>query len=545
MRLRFSLQKVYVNYKQYRNSQKSRKPLLTGLLIGLWITLLPIASYATAWDPQFYNPKPADDDLILPMPCDGSLVLKKVFTPTSKPLDDIKILLGSDQKEFGFAEYATPNYISGSFSDANSTKKERYFVIGKYEITSLQYQAVMNDICPTAALPLIFPITNISWFDAVAFTDRYSQWLLKNGHLKNSLAQGYIRLPTNSEWEYAARGGSKVTESEFREVHFPMQGNLENYAWFSGAKSANGKLQLIGRLSPNQLDIYDMLGNASEMMFDPFRMNKLNRYHGQQGAITVRGGSYLTPESSITSAFRIEKPYYDGNSVYKGKDVGFRVVLTTQVMNAAVSIAELDKEWNALGNEQGEGNVINKLEDLTKNVEDEKMKRELNQLNADLRSANQARDEQRDRSIQSALQLGAFLCANVSDLNSKYEYNNNLYKVMTTEVCDLETNASLSDDNMCSQAKLSNLKVGLDESEQARDFILKYYADTIVSTSSNYAISDINNQGDKAKFILESNGKANMSDYLKLYLTHINQYIKSGKIERSSWLQTCNNIRGK
>lgn len=513
------------------------------------ITLLTLTSYATAWETQFYNPKPAADDLILPMPCDGSLVLKKVFTPTNRPLDDIKIILGSDQKELGFAEYATPNYISGSFSDTDSATKERYFLIGKYEITALQYQSVMSESCPTATLPLIFPVTNVSWFDAVAFTDRYNQWLRKNGHLnngslKNSLAQGFIRLPTNTEWEYAARGGSKVTESEFREAHFPLQGNLENYAWFSGAKSANGKLQLIGRLEPNPLGIYDILGNASEMMFDPFKMNKLNRYHGQQGAITVRGGSYLTPESSITSSFRIEKPYYDDNGVYKSKDVGFRVVLTTQVLSSTSSINELDKAWQALGNEQEDGDVINKLEDITKSVDDEKMKKELGKLNADLRSANQARDEQRNRSIQSALQLGAFLCANVSDLNDKYEYNNNLYTVMTTEVCDLQTNSTLSVENMCSQKKLANLKSVLDESQQARDFILKYYADTIVNTSSNYEHKNIINQGDKTKFILESSGKANMGDYLALYLTHINQYVKSGKIERNNWLKTCNNIRG-
>ncbi|MDF7666634.1 SUMF1/EgtB/PvdO family nonheme iron enzyme [Orbaceae bacterium ESL0727] len=523
---------------------------LMSSLVSLW----PSTSYATPWENQFYNPKPADDDLILPMPCEGSMVFKKVFTPTSKPLDDVKIILGSDQKEFGFAEYATPNYISGSFTDTG-TSKERYFLIGKYEITLLQYQAVMNATCPIAKLPLLFPVTELSWFDAVAFTDKYNQWLLKNHISQNNIAknnpalpQGYIRLPTNTEWEYAARGGSKVTESEFREAYFPISGNLENYAWFSGAKSANGKLQLIGRLEANPLGLYDILGNAHEMMFDSFRLNKLDRYHGQSGAMTVRGGSYLTPESSITTALRLEKPYYDGQSAYKSKDVGFRVVFTRDVLYSKEVINELDKEWRALGSGQNSdetnGNVVNTLENITKQVDNEKTKKELIELNAQLRSANQARDEQRNRSIQSALQLGAFLCANVSDLNSKYEYNNNLYNVMTTEVCDLKTNSTLSDDNICSPTKLNNLKKTLDESLQARDFILKYYADTIVNTSSNYAKEDINDQANTTKFVLESRGKANMEDYLKLYLTHIDHYLSSGKIERNTWLQTCNSLKG-
>ena len=539
MPLKSSQLKVYEKFNTKKN--------IFCLLISIGMSLFPFISYAEPWDTSFYNPKPSNDDVILPMPCDGSLVMKKVYTPTNKPLDDIKVILGSNQKELGFAEYATPNYISGSFSDNG---KERYYLIGKYEVTALQYQAVMNDTCPSAKISLIFPVTNISWFDAIAFTDKYNRWLIENQtkNKLNKIPQGYFRLPNNTEWEYAARGGTKVTESEFRENHFPMTANLENYAWFSGAKSANGKLQLIGRLQPNPLDIYDILGNANEMMFDSFRMNKLDRYHGQEGGMIVRGGSYLTPESSITTAFRTEKPYYDDKGAYKSQDVGFRLVYTTSIMNSSEAVKVLDKQWSELGNEttsSANGNVVNELEKITKQVDDEKTKKELNQLNTLLRSANQARDEQRNRSIQSALQLGAFLCANVSDLNSKFEYNNNLYNAMTNEICDPDETETLPDDNMCSKVKLNNLKQVLNESKNARDFILKYYADTIVTTASNYEKNVINEQAQPTKFILENSGKANMNDYLKLYLNHINQYIVSGKVDRTTWLQSCDEIKGK
>ena len=539
MPLKSSQLKVYEKFNTKKN--------IFCVLISIGMSLSPSISYAEPWDTNFYNPKPSDNDVIFPMPCDGSMVMKKVYTPTNKPLDDIKVILGSNQKELGFAEYATPNYISGSFSDNG---KERYYLIGKYEVTALQYQAVMNDTCPSAKISLIFPMTNISWFDAIAFTDKYNRWLIENQtkNKLNTIPQGYFRLPNNTEWEYAARGGTKVTESEFRENHFPMAANLENYAWFSGAKSANGKLQLIGRLQPNPLDIYDILGNANEMMFDSFRMNKLDRYHGQEGGMIVRGGSYLTPESSITAAFRTEKPYYDDKGAYKSLDVGFRLVYTTSVMNSSDAVKVLDKQWNELGNEttsSANGNVVNELEKITKRVEDENTKKELNKLNTLLRSANQARDEQRNRSIQSALQLGAFLCANVSDLNSKFEYNNNLYNAMTNEICDPDETETLPDDNMCSKVKLNNLKQVLNESKNARDFILKYYADTIVTTASNYEKNVINEQAQPTKFILENSGKANMNDYLKLYLNHINQYIVSGKVDRTTWLQSCDEIKGK
>ncbi|WP_198227558.1 SUMF1/EgtB/PvdO family nonheme iron enzyme [Gilliamella sp. B14448G11] len=539
MPLKSSQLKVYEKFNTKKN--------IFCVLIFIGMSLFPFISYAEPWDTSFYNPKPSNDDVILPMPCDGSLVMKKVYTPTNKPLDDIKVILGSNQKELGFAEYATPNYISGSFSDNG---KERYYLIGKYEVTALQYQSVMNDTCPSAKILLIFPVTNISWFDAIAFTDKYNRWLIENQTKTklNKIPQGYFRLPNNTEWEYAARGGTKVTESEFRENHFPMTANLENYAWFSGAKSANGKLQLIGRLQPNPLDIYDILGNANEMMFDSFRMNKLDRYHGQEGGMIVRGGSYLTPESSITTAFRTEKPYYDDKGAYKSQDVGFRLVYTTSVMNSSEAVKVLDKQWSELGNEttsSANGNIVNELEKITKQVDDEKTKKELNQLNTLLRSANQARDEQRNRSIQSALQLGAFLCANVSDLNSKFEYNNNLYNTMTNEICDPDETETLPDDNMCSKVRLNNLKQVLNESKNARDFILKYYADTIVTTASNYEKNIINEQAQPTQFILQNSGKANMSDYLKLYLQHINQYIVSGKVDRTTWLQSCDEIKGK
>ena len=539
MPLKSSQLKVYEKFNTKKN--------IFCVLIFIGMSLFPFISYAEPWDTSFYNPKPSNDDVILPMPCDGSLVMKKVYTPTNKPLDDIKVILGSNQKELGFAEYATPNYISGSFSDNG---KERYYLIGKYEVTALQYQSVMNDTCPSAKISLIFPVTNISWFDAIAFTDKYNRWLIENQTKTklNKIPQGYFRLPNNTEWEYAARGGTKVTESEFRENHFPMTANLENYAWFSGAKSANGKLQLIGRLQPNPLDIYDILGNANEMMFDSFRMNKLDRYHGQEGGMIVRGGSYLTPESSITTAFRTEKPYYDDKGAYKSQDVGFRLVYTTSIMNSSEAVKVLDKQWSELGNEttsSANGNIVNELEKITKQVDDEKTKKELNQLNTLLRSANQARDEQRNRSIQSALQLGAFLCANVSDLNSKFEYNNNLYNTMTNEICDPDETETLPDDNMCSKVRLNNLKQVLNESKNARDFILKYYADTIVTTASNYEKNIINEQAQPTQFILQNSGKANMSDYLKLYLQHINQYIVSGKVDRTTWLQSCDEIKGK
>ena len=60
-------------------------------------------------------------------------------------------------------------------------------------------------------------------------------------------------------------------------------------------------------------------------MFDAFKLNRLDHYHGQSGGVTVRGGSYLNSAESLTNAYRIERPLYHNGNADKAKDIGFRV----------------------------------------------------------------------------------------------------------------------------------------------------------------------------------------------------------------------------
>lgn len=513
----------------------------------LALIMVSTAVSAQLWEEKFFNPKKLDGDIVLPMPCEGSMVFRVIKTNTKKPLEDIKVTLGGNSNdEDGYAQYATPNYISGSFANE---KQERYFLMGKYEVTEAQFNAVMKgEQCPSVNMKTSLPAINMSWFDAVEFTHKYNEWLLKNAADKlptEDGSKGFVRLPTNAEWEFASRGGVAVDEAAFRENTFPMPDGIARYAWSS--KNANGRLQVIGLLEPNPLGLFDTLGNVSEMVFDGFRANKLSRYHGQEGGMIARGGSYIKGESEVNNTSRIEVPYYDNNGAMKKKDMGFRVAITAPLLTSNNRINQLRQEWAALGSDSKESNdpnIVGKLEKLASNVEDEKLKQEITKTKDELRAANQARDEQRDAAIRSALQLGGFLCANVSDLQAEVEQQETAVKAFAEEI----KNEQDADLKQIYQQKESDFKQRLQEAEKARDFVVQYYAGTITSTFDTYSLANVKEQVERTKSMMNekklANGQAtNLSQYLDLYWKHLSQYYQNGKIIREQWLQQCNQIK--
>ena len=321
------------------------RPLLAALLFAG----PTVAAAPPPWDPKHYNPKPAEEDVVLPMPCGGSMVFRKVGVAASGPLGDAPFNIGGTDEGRGFIEAARPTHIAGSFPEGETL---RYFLMGKYEVTRLQYDAVMSDKCATPALPMRAPQTEVSWVDAVAFADRYSLWLLRNAPdslPRDDSEPGFIRLPTEDEWEYAARGGMRVSVAERNERAFPMPAGMVRYVWFAGSHSANGKVQLAGQLQPNPLGLHDMLGNVDEIALDPFRLNKLDRPHGQAGGFVVRGGNYLTSEQEIRTAYRQEVPFYDKGQPRRSKTTGLRIMVAGPVLTSPARLRAVQEAWRKLG----------------------------------------------------------------------------------------------------------------------------------------------------------------------------------------------------
>ena len=123
------------------------------------------------------------------------------------------------------------------------------YYIGKCEVTQELWEAVMGSN-PSHFKGAQNPVENVSWNDCQEFVSRL-----------NSLTGRTFRLPTEAEWEYAARGGKKSSHYKYS-----GSGNIYDVAWHRD--NSGGKTHAVGTKSPNELGIYDMSGNVYEWCSD-------------------------------------------------------------------------------------------------------------------------------------------------------------------------------------------------------------------------------------------------------------------------------------
>jgi formylglycine-generating enzyme required for sulfatase activity len=351
---------------------------------------------APAWPLEAWNPKPMADDLILPLPCGGAIAFRPVPTPMSPGvLSDRQTVLGWSNPETDYSEFVHRSFIAGGFP-GSTTDAPRQYYLAKYEVSVDQYAAVTGPDCgslPTANGRM--PKANVAWHDAATFTVRLSSWLLK--HARDALpkegeALAFVRLPTEDEWEYAARGGSKVSDVDFLAPTFPMPDGMQRYVWFQGTRSAGGAAHAIGQLEPNPLGLFDILGNVSEWTIEPYRLDKVGRPHGLAGSATARGGDFLTPEQRIRTAQRREVPALNGTTgePTSQSNIGFRPVLARLTTTSDGEVQAMQQAFakEAQSNASAAGNPLELLELLRRDVLDDKVKSGLQQIEATLQTTN-------------------------------------------------------------------------------------------------------------------------------------------------------------
>lgn len=185
------------------------------------------------------------------------------------------------------------------------------FYIGVTEVTQDQYAAIMGNN-PSEFSGLQNPVEQVSWNDAVAFCKALSQ---KTGK--------QFRLPTEAEWEYACRAGSKTR------FGFGDEDNaLPAHAWFNG--NSGSATHPVGQKKPNAWGLYDMHGNVwewcSDWYTDGYTNAKTTDPQGPQSGQyrVLRGGSWSTDAGLCRSAYRFW--YRPGVRLYS---YGFRVASGT------------------------------------------------------------------------------------------------------------------------------------------------------------------------------------------------------------------------
>ena len=183
------------------------------------------------------------------------------------------------------------------------------YYIGKYEVTQALWQAVMGKN-PSWFKGNDLPVEQVSWNDCQDFISKL-----------NAMTGKRFRLPTEAEWEYAARGGKKS-----RSYQYSGSNTLGDVAWYSD--NSGSKTHAVGTKQPNELGIYDMAGNVDEWCQDWYVSYSSSPQTNPTGAASgsdrvSRGGSWDFSARGCRSSYR------RGNTPdFRNGDLGLRLVLS-------------------------------------------------------------------------------------------------------------------------------------------------------------------------------------------------------------------------
>ena len=254
------------------------------------------------------NGKPVDPAKFLPLPesAESTLSRDRLPLPAGKVFKDC-----DDCPEMVVIPAGT--FLMGSNGNNNERPQHRVsirsFAVGKFEVTKEQWFAVMGTL-PSNFKDRALPVGQVSWTDAKEFVQKLSA---KTGST--------YRLPSEAEWEYAARAGNSKKYFFGEDV-----GQLDRYAWF--AANSSNTTHIVGGKLPNPFGLYDIYGNVWEWTEDCWNESYLGApadgsawLNGICDRRVWRGGGIDAGLNLLISSYRYGLPRN-----YRHPNLGFRIV---------------------------------------------------------------------------------------------------------------------------------------------------------------------------------------------------------------------------
>lgn len=217
-------------------------------------------------------------------------------------LDALTIAVSAIEAAEGFSRY--------DFQPKHKAAVEPFYM-GRYPVTQAQWTRVMGNNKATFKGGWDLPMETVSWHDCFKFIDKLNEMMDTDAH----------RLPTEAEWEFCCRAGSKA------DYCFDGRASrLDNYAWYTD--NTKFRPQPVGQKRPNKFGLFDMHGlvwewTSSKEMGFPYRADDGREDHEGPQPRIVRGGSFLSDEFFCRCGFR------DWHlPVHRDHDVGFRLAVS-------------------------------------------------------------------------------------------------------------------------------------------------------------------------------------------------------------------------
>lgn len=232
-------------------------------------------------------------------------ILEKLIKQDMVDVEGGEYIMGTQIMEYGI-----------SYPDEFPSHKVKLdsFRICRYQVTQELWELIMGTN-PSKYPGAQRPVENVSWEDCLIFIDKL------NAYANTDDVIGTFRLPTEAEWEYAARGGNNG-----KSYKYSGSDNIDQVAWYK--ENSYGMTHPVGQKNPNELGLYDMSGNVSEWCLDGY-----NKYHDsvqinpvgecpkpENDSImhasrkVLRGGAYHNGMEDCRVSYRDHFPPTDSNS---------------------------------------------------------------------------------------------------------------------------------------------------------------------------------------------------------------------------------------